>query len=200
MEENLVELCENGSGGVRVDDITHKNEEKKEEIEISNLKKKKNKDEQDDVVINNYFNGDVTVDDISHTKEEKEEDLLISEKEKKRKKDEEDAVVDVSGKLTNQKKRKMSYSDMMEFVSSPLPLIPYTRALYYLHERIKVTPALLSELSKLQKELNAKRSFYGFKYGEYLIKHREPGYFEFIDDQKDRYLKYIILIVCYFLH
>ena len=31
-------------------------------------------------------------------------------------------------------------------------------------------------------------------HGDYLLKHREPGYFEFIDDKKERYLKYIILI------
>ena len=195
MEENLVELYENSSGGVTVDDFTHKNEEKKEELEISNVKKKKNKDEHDGLV-DNYFNGEITLDDITHTTEEKERDLLISELEKKRKKDEEDALVNdfFSGKLTSQKKRKMTCSDMMEFAFSPLPLIPYTRALHYLHERSKVVPALLSDLSKLQKELNAKGSFYGFEYEDYLLKHREPGYFEFIDDKKERYLKYIILI------
>ena len=141
--------------------------------------------------INEKCSGRETIGDITHMDEKKKEDLQNSELEKKRKSNEEDDLVDnfFNGKLNIHNKRIMTFSDVKKLAFKPSEDIPYTRAMKYLYEMSIKSNNLFKKLSPLRKELNDNKRYYDVVYQD-LKKDGDPGYFEFYDDFKQRYLKY----------
>ena len=140
---------------------------------------------------NEKYSGVEMIGDITHMEEEKKEEIDNSKLEQKRKKDAENDLVEkfFNGKLIILNKRKTTLSDVMELAFKPLPVIPYTRAMKFLYE-MSIQSKKLFELLSPMREVVPGKDYYDHQYKDYLLKNGEPGYFEFYDDFKRRYLKY----------
>ena len=140
---------------------------------------------------NEKSSGGEKIGDITHTEEEKKEEIDNSEREQKRKKDAENDLVEkfFNGKLIILNKRKTTLSDVMELAFKPLPVIPYTRAMKFLYE-MSIQSKKLFELLSPMREVVPGQDYYNNQHKDYKLKKGHPGYFEFYDNFKKRYLKY----------
>ena len=130
--------------------------------------------------------------DITSENEEKREIFHIDEIENKRKKDDEYQLVNkfFDGELIIHNKRQMTFADVIEFAVEPLPLSNFSRAMKYLTEEQPKPIIELDDLSQVQIELRAGGNYYNLDYEDYLAVEGEPGYFEYFDVFKQRYLKH----------